>query len=297
MNTLASHESPAPMPRKKLPIGIQTFAKIRENDYYYVDKTGIAVDLIARGSYYFLSRPRRFGKSLFLDTLKELFEGNFALFKGLEAETKWDWSKIYPVIRISFTGGVLRNRIEQDSQQTLGVCCQHKSVSGQFGELIALTHKMLDTLVQSKRVRIENRTRLYDILDAHNLSAMQELFTAFFDSIPTDWYRNNPIANYEGYYAGVFYSYFAALGLNITVEDSSNKGRLDMAVRFQKRILLFEFKVVELVPEGRALAQLKAKNYAAKYRSSGCAITLIGVEFSRDARNIVAFEAEELTWV
>jgi hypothetical protein len=58
--------------------------------------------------------------------------------------------------------------------------------------------------------------------------------------------------------------------------------------------LLFEFKVVELVPEGRALAQLKAKNYAAKYRSSGCAITLIGVEFSRDARNIVAFEAEEL---
>ena len=93
------------------------------------------------------------------------------------------------------------------------------------------------------------------------------------------------------------HQYFAALGLNITVEDSSNKGRLDMAVRFQKRILLFEFKVVEIVPEGRALAQLKAKNYAAKYRSSGCAITLIGVEFSRDARNIVAFEAEELTWV
>ena len=73
--------------------------------------------------------------------------------------------------------------------------------------IISLHNSLLDTLVQSKRVRIENRTRLYDILDAHNLSAMQELFTAFFDSIPTDWYRNNPIANYEGYYAGVFYSY------------------------------------------------------------------------------------------
>ena len=58
--------------RKKLPIGIQTFAKIRENNHYYVDKTGFARHLIEQGKYYFLSRPRRFGKSLFLDTLKEL---------------------------------------------------------------------------------------------------------------------------------------------------------------------------------------------------------------------------------
>jgi hypothetical protein len=57
----------ASLPRRKLPIGIQGFAKIREADYYYVDKTGIALDLIDQGSYYFLSRPRRFGKSLFLD--------------------------------------------------------------------------------------------------------------------------------------------------------------------------------------------------------------------------------------
>ena len=62
--------------RKKLPIGIQTFQKIREADYYYVDKTGFAMTLVEQGSHYFLSRPRRFGKSLFLDTLKELFEGN-----------------------------------------------------------------------------------------------------------------------------------------------------------------------------------------------------------------------------
>ena len=59
--------------RKKLPIGIQTFQKIHEADYYYVDKTGFALQLIENGSHYFLSRPRRFGKSLFLDTLKELF--------------------------------------------------------------------------------------------------------------------------------------------------------------------------------------------------------------------------------
>ena len=71
------------MKRRKLPIGIQTFAKIRSEDYYYIDKTALAQTLIEEGSHYFLSRPRRFGKSLFLDTLKELFEGNEPLFQGL----------------------------------------------------------------------------------------------------------------------------------------------------------------------------------------------------------------------
>ncbi|PIW08444.1 MAG: hypothetical protein COW39_09655, partial [Comamonadaceae bacterium CG17_big_fil_post_rev_8_21_14_2_50_60_13] len=62
--------SPSTPARRKLPIGIQTFSQIREADaYYYVDKTGMALDLIEQGKYYFLSRPRRFGKSLLLDTL------------------------------------------------------------------------------------------------------------------------------------------------------------------------------------------------------------------------------------
>ncbi len=68
---------------KKLPIGIQTFSKIREQDYIYIDKTEEAYNLINTYKYVFLSRPRRFGKSLFLDTLKEIFEGNKELFKGL----------------------------------------------------------------------------------------------------------------------------------------------------------------------------------------------------------------------
>ena len=70
------------MTRRRLPIGIQTFRKIREGGFYYVDKTAFARQLIEEGTHYFLSRPRRFGKSLFLDTLKELFEGNEPLFRG-----------------------------------------------------------------------------------------------------------------------------------------------------------------------------------------------------------------------
>ncbi len=101
---------PTVLPRKKLPIGIQTFREIREDNCYYVDKSGMAVDLVQTGKAYFLSRPRRFGKSLFLDTLRELFEGNRALFTGLAAEPVWDWSKKFPVIRISFGAGVVASR-------------------------------------------------------------------------------------------------------------------------------------------------------------------------------------------
>lgn len=98
------------MRRKKLPIGIQTFREIREENYYYVDKTPFALQLIDQGKHYFLSRPRRFGKSLLLDTLKELFEANRPLFAGLYAESHWDWSVSYPVIRLSFGGAVVKDQ-------------------------------------------------------------------------------------------------------------------------------------------------------------------------------------------
>ncbi len=91
---------------KKLPIGIQTFSEIITEGYVYVDKTEIAYNLIDRGKYYFLSRPRRFGKSLFLDTLKDIFEGKKELFKGLYIYDKWDWEVKYPVLRVSLGSGV-----------------------------------------------------------------------------------------------------------------------------------------------------------------------------------------------
>ena len=73
--------------RRRLPIGMQTFRKVREEHCYYVDKTAYIRRLLDEGKHYFLSRPRRFGKSLFLDTCKELFEGNEPLFEGL-ADTR-----------------------------------------------------------------------------------------------------------------------------------------------------------------------------------------------------------------
>ena len=89
---------------KKLPIGIQTFSKIIEGDFLYIDKTDIALELIENNQYIFLSRPRRFGKSLFMDTIQEIFEGNKELFKDLYIYDKWDFSIKYPVIKIDFNG-------------------------------------------------------------------------------------------------------------------------------------------------------------------------------------------------
>ena len=76
---------------------MQTFRTLRERDCYYVDKTAYIERLLDEGTRYFLSRPRRFGKSLFLDTLKELFEGNEKLFEGLHIHDGHDWSECHPV--------------------------------------------------------------------------------------------------------------------------------------------------------------------------------------------------------
>ena len=87
---------------KNLPIGLQTIKEIITDGYIYVDKTQFALELIQTGKHYFLSRPRRFGKSLFVSTLEEIFKGNKALFEGCHiAESNYDW-KPYPVLYLDF---------------------------------------------------------------------------------------------------------------------------------------------------------------------------------------------------
>ena len=98
----------------KLPIGIQDFEKIRKDNYMYVDKTERIYRLITEGSYYFLSRPRRFGKSLLITTLKAIFLGKRELFKGLAIDSKadWDWTP-RPVLHLDL------NTEKYDSKEVL----------------------------------------------------------------------------------------------------------------------------------------------------------------------------------
>ena len=263
------------MTKRRLPIGIQTFREIREQNCYYIDKTAYIYQLLNEGKHYFLSRPRRFGKSLFLDTLKELFEGNEPLFEGLYIHDHWDWQVRYPVLRLSFGSGnfsepgILHKEVmaQLDAiEAETGVESHYDTASARFRHIIQMLHSQA-----GQRVAI-----LVDEYDKPILDTLEE----------------PDIANFEGYYASVFYSYFAGLGLDIIVEDSSNHGRLDMAVHFNGNIYLFEFKVVEMASEGAAMAQLKEKRYADKYRGLDQPIHLIAVEFSKNTRNITAFEVE-----
>jgi len=131
---------------QKLPIGIQTFSEIREENYIYIDKTDIAYTLINNYKYVFLSRPRRFGKSLFLDTLRNIFEGKKEHFKGLAIEDKWNWDVSYPVIYINFAKGKIESRADLDeriikilkeNQKNLGIECEEKTnVASCFSDLI-----------------------------------------------------------------------------------------------------------------------------------------------------------------
>ncbi|XWN35619.1 MAG: AAA family ATPase [Roseivirga sp.] len=102
---------------KKLPIGIQSIGDILTEGYVYVDKTQFALQMIESGKHYFLSRPRRFGKSLFVSTLKEIFRGNKELFKGYHIyNSHYDWQP-YPVLHLDFSE--ILNESTQDLKDSL----------------------------------------------------------------------------------------------------------------------------------------------------------------------------------
>ena len=134
-------------PLIKYPIGQQSFEIIRKNDYLYVDKTKYIETIINGSRYYFLGRPRRFGKSLFLSTLKCFFEGKRELFKGLYADTMdWDWEE-YPVLHLDLNTLKYKSIQDLDSlfdlqmrkwEEKYGIDTGETIHSLRFGELLRL---------------------------------------------------------------------------------------------------------------------------------------------------------------
>jgi hypothetical protein len=172
-----------------LPIGIQYFADIRKSNCIYIDKTEYIYELCRPPNRpYFLSRPRRFGKSLTLDTIAELFSGNRALFEGLWIEDKWDWSETHPVIRLSFDsigheGGLETALIDalHDIAKTFKVKLRKKKSGSLFKELIELvaekTGKQVVILID------EYDKPIIDYIDPYNLTKANEqrdILKAFF---------------------------------------------------------------------------------------------------------------------
>ncbi|OQY36071.1 MAG: hypothetical protein B6229_10765 [Spirochaetaceae bacterium 4572_7] len=172
---------------KKLPTGIQTFSTIREGNYIYIDKTEDIYNLIDRGTYYFLSRPRRFGKSLLIDTISELFKGSKEYFEGLFIYDKWDWKTKYPIIKINFGGGdystseTLKHRIDliiEDNCDELSLNnIKHndflrliKSVYKKYGQKVVILvdeyDKPIIDVITNKEIAEENRNILSNLYSA-----------------------------------------------------------------------------------------------------------------------------------
>lgn len=135
------------MDKLKYPIGIQDFREIRTGNYVYVDKTPLIHHLISSGKYYFLSRPRRFGKSLLLSTLKEIYSGSQELFQGLWIADHWDWQKSNPVVHLRFAKsdyqdlGLAQAIVHEldKSAAELGIELSKTTFKERFEELLMLT--------------------------------------------------------------------------------------------------------------------------------------------------------------
>lgn len=176
---------------KALPIGISTFRFLIEDDMVYVDKTGIFGPLVRQKGRYFLSRPRRFGKSLLVDTFKELFEGKEELFRELAVHDWWDWSKKYPVIKIDFAGGLLRN--EEDFENKLlpvldriaepyGITLSSRGLPNRLGELIQALHQRTGSPVVLL-VDEYDKPLLDNIEDRKTAALMRDLLKEFYSPI------------------------------------------------------------------------------------------------------------------
>ncbi len=179
---------------KKLPIGVQDFAKIRQEDYLYIDKTEYIYKLITSTDYAFLSRPRRFGKSLLVSSLKYLFQGERDLFKGLYIYDKYDFTK-YPVIHMAFGGSrseerllnIIRQNLERNSD-ALGIeCSDYKDVAYCFAELIEKAYKKYNQKVvilidEYDKPIIDNIDQIEVAMENRNV--LRELYTEIKNNDP-----------------------------------------------------------------------------------------------------------------
>ena len=137
---------------------------------------------------------------------------------------------------------------------------------------------------------VKNKDSIYESFLNLDFKTLELSIKSLFASIPYYLYTNNPMFEREGYYVSVFYAYIKSMGLELRVEESTNKGRIDMVVFYPNTIFVIEFKV----DSASALAQIKEMKYHEKYLSDMRDIYLLGLEFSKSDKNISKLEWEKV---
>lgn len=188
--------------KRKLPIGIQTFEKIRKDGFLYVDKTDLIYELVSQNVPYFFSRPRRFGKSLLLSTFESYFLGKKELFEGLKIasfETEW---KTYPIVKISFGGGRFSDSIILKEQLDF--------MLGQYEKEYEITNdKSLAFSVRMKRLILtiaeKTNKQIVFLIDEYDKPVLDAIYSDFENenrTILQDLY--SPLKDYDAYIKFVF---------------------------------------------------------------------------------------------
>ena len=187
----------------KYPIGIQSFDKIREDGFVYVDKTALIYDLVKNGNIYFLSRPRRFGKSLLISTLECYFKGRKELFKGLAIdELEQEWNE-YPVFHLDFNGdnftegGILQKKIE-------GHIAEWESLYGKSPNKQTLGERFAYVLKQAHKQYGRRAVVLIDEYDKPMLDVLDTGYTTIVDG------QTRPLEEVHREILKGFYSVFKA---------------------------------------------------------------------------------------
>ncbi|MDR2286560.1 MAG: AAA family ATPase, partial [Prevotellaceae bacterium] len=173
---------------KKLPIGIQSFEDLRSKNYLYVDKTEIMYRIVSEGKNYFLSRPRRFGKSLLISTLESLFKGQEELFKGLYIHNKWTWTQQYPVITIDWSQISFSSvrELKLNLLEYLEEIAQYYQITINAKSEVAYFRKLIYALYK------KNNKQVVVLIDEYDCPVIDNLFDPKLDSIRKtlhDFYR------------------------------------------------------------------------------------------------------------
>jgi hypothetical protein len=140
-----------------------------------------------------------------------------------------------------------------------------------------------------------SRISIIKEMQSGKVESLINMMKAVFSGIPYNWYVQNGLDKYEGYYSSIFYSAIQSLGIECIAEDVTNRGRIDLTIKIGDYIYIFEFKVMQDdKSEKKAIEQILDKKYYEKYLNENKKIFLIGIEFSTKERNIINFNIENI---
>lgn len=250
---------------KKLPVDVQTFQTMREDGYLYIDKTRFIHRMVEEGRFFFLSRSRRFGKSLTASMLDCLFRGGKKLFEGLWIVERGNWEMRKDVKRRLYTLGYPNNEVKIS-----------------FLEILLVSYGNMKDGEEKSRFLL-----LSEYLSREDLEAFFETVRAFFASIS---YSLVGKLN-EAWFQTLFYLMAQASGVNVRNEVLTIRGRIDLVVEFRDKTFILEFKCNQSA--GAAIKEIHEKGYPEKLKRSGKTLMLVGVNFDSEKRNAADWKVEK----